>query len=178
MKNRKLAIVAFLLVAVLAIGVGYAALTDLLSVNGTLEAHSAAADIAFDEEIYFSNPVLTQGVEESSGSEYYDTVSIDDDPDIAYFTCDSLAEDTDVVIYTYTINNISEHDALVKVQTAEFTGVNPTAFNVTLNVPAEGVALDAGTTFDLVVTVSLATAAPISGSLQAGYALVLEASVN
>ena len=55
MKNRKTIIVAFLLVAALCIGIGYAALTDELSVKGVANVESAAAQSAFDVDVYFDS---------------------------------------------------------------------------------------------------------------------------
>ena len=55
MKNRKTIIVAFLLVAALCLGIGYAALTDELSVKGVANVESVAAQTAFDVDVYFDS---------------------------------------------------------------------------------------------------------------------------
>lgn len=52
MKNRRSMIVAFLLCACLIVGVGYAAIADQLTVNGTLE-YSPTAD-SLDQNVYFT----------------------------------------------------------------------------------------------------------------------------
>jgi hypothetical protein len=47
MKNRKIVVVAFLLVATMLLGVGYAALTDELTITGSLKTDTTAAMSAF-----------------------------------------------------------------------------------------------------------------------------------
>ncbi len=54
MKNRKIVIVAFLLVAMMLLGVGYAALTDTLTITGDIAAKTDIAQSEFDADIYFS----------------------------------------------------------------------------------------------------------------------------
>lgn len=51
MKKRKTALLGFLLTAMLGIGVGYAAVTDVLDVTGKVEITEQAAAKQFDEEV-------------------------------------------------------------------------------------------------------------------------------
>ena len=60
MKNRKSVIVAFLLVAVMLLGVGYAALTDVLDITGTADVNQSAAEESFNEDIFFSAAVANE----------------------------------------------------------------------------------------------------------------------
>ena len=53
MKNRRIAITAFLLCACLLIGVGYAGLVDDLIVNSTVSLTAAGASDEFSEDVYF-----------------------------------------------------------------------------------------------------------------------------
>ena len=57
MKNRKSIVVAFLLVAVMLLGVGYAALTDILDITGSADINQSAAEEAFNEDVYFTGAV-------------------------------------------------------------------------------------------------------------------------
>ncbi len=61
MKNRRIAIIAFVLVAVMAIGVGYAAVADTLTASGKVAANT---DAAFDSYIQWgtgdNKPTLTR----------------------------------------------------------------------------------------------------------------------
>ena len=54
MKNRKIVVAAFLLCAVMLLGVGYAALTDTLTINGQLKADNSKSEQDFDLDIYFA----------------------------------------------------------------------------------------------------------------------------
>ena len=58
MKNRRLVIGAFLMVAVLSLGVGFAALSDTLSVDGTAAYNPAAAADEFNADVYFVSPAV------------------------------------------------------------------------------------------------------------------------
>ena len=55
MKSRRIVIIALVLAASLTIGVGYAALTDALTVSGTGVISQTAANEQFDGEVYFTN---------------------------------------------------------------------------------------------------------------------------
>ena len=58
MKKRTL-IISVLLVAALALGIGYAALSDTLSINGTIKTDGAAMENTFDSLVYFTNATVT-----------------------------------------------------------------------------------------------------------------------
>lgn len=53
MKNRRIVIVAFLLTAVLCLGVGYANVSDSLLANGTVSVNEAAINEQFDADVKF-----------------------------------------------------------------------------------------------------------------------------
>ena len=55
MKNRRTIVIAFLLVAVLTIGVGFAALTDTLTASGSAGILKTGAQSEFEAKVYFSN---------------------------------------------------------------------------------------------------------------------------
>lgn len=61
MKNRRLVIGAFLMVAVLSLGVGFAALSDTLSVGGTAAYSPEAAADEFNADVYFVSPAVDTG---------------------------------------------------------------------------------------------------------------------
>ena len=50
MKNRRTTLIAFVLIAALCVGIGYAALTDTLTIGGTVSANANELDAA----VYFS----------------------------------------------------------------------------------------------------------------------------
>ena len=54
MKNRRITLAAFLLIAVLVMGIGFAAVTDNLEINGEASANTTEATKDFDADVYFS----------------------------------------------------------------------------------------------------------------------------
>ena len=83
MKNRKIVVVAFLLIAVLLLGVGYAALTDTLDITGSADVNVSDLEKEFEEDIYFSAAVANEGTP--------NTASINaDNNDKASFSAKSL----------------------------------------------------------------------------------------
>ena len=94
-----------MLVAALTLGIGYAAVTDVLDIQGTAEISTGAIEEAFNQDVYFSAAVAN---EPSSGS----TTSINtDNNDKASFTAKGFTQVGDVISFTYTIKNDSEHYA-------------------------------------------------------------------
>ena len=102
MKKRRSLIISFLLVAALALGIGYAALSDVLDIQGTAEISAGIAEEAFNQDVYFSK------AEPGTGA----TASINpDNNDKATFTATGFSQVGDKVTVTYTIKNDSEHYA-------------------------------------------------------------------
>lgn len=102
MKKRRTFIISLLLVAALALGIGYAALSDVLDIQGTAEISAGIAEEAFNQDVYFSAVVPGKGI----------TASINqDNNDKATFTATGFTQVGDIVSVTYTIKNDSEHYA-------------------------------------------------------------------
>ena len=105
MKNRKTVIVAFMLCAVMLLGVGYAALTDTLDINGSADVNVSALNAEFEEDVYFSAAVA---------NETGNTASINqDNNDKASFSAKTLKAKGDTVTFTFTITNKSAHDVVI-----------------------------------------------------------------
>lgn len=145
MKNRKLVVVAFLLVSVMLLGVGYAALTDVLTISGQGNFSTSAADNQFKEDVYFSAAVANV-----SG----DTATILSDNNRASFTCNSVALVGETATFTFTVTNESAHDAVITVKSISIRDLiadgedtdedNDYVFGVTTNI-GTGVDLPAAT---------------------------------
>ena len=58
MKRRTL-VISVLLIAALALGIGYAALSDTLNINGTIKSDGGAMSDTFDGLVYFTNASVT-----------------------------------------------------------------------------------------------------------------------
>lgn len=193
MKNRKLAIVAFLLVAVMAIGVGYAALTDYLRVNGDIEVHAANAGVVFDEKIYFStepSDITISGGKTEGDVALIDSASVTS-PDVATFKCNSLSSSASEVTFGYVIKNDSDYDAVVTVaatmqgsETVNPNNTNASVFDVSYAFvgynEGDTVEIAKGGSVQVQVTISLkdGVVAPTEGSITGTYILEMTATAQ
>ena len=156
MKNRKIVVVAFLLIAVLLLGVGYAALTDTLTIIGNAHIDVDTANKTFDEKVYFSASEATSST--GSGSTA-DTASFTADD--ATYTANKLAIKGEKSVFTFTITNDSNVDAVISVNTTKLSGdVNPSnsntqKFTVEYSYPQGTTIAKNGGTITVVVTVTL-----------------------
>ena len=145
MKNRKTVVVAFLLAAVMMLGVGYAALTDVLDITGSADVNQSAAEEAFNEDIHFTAAVA---------NEEGNTASINaDNNDKASFTANTLKGKGDKATFTYTIANAGDLDAEVTPRISSNT--NTTYFNVYSDWAGQPKTLKAGESVTYTVTIEL-----------------------
>ena len=123
MKNRK-SLIAVLLVAVMLLGIGYAALTDTLDITGSADVNQSAAEEAFNEDIYFSAAVA---------NETGNTASVNaDNNDKASFTAKTLKGKGDKVTFTFTIKNDGDVAATITPKlNATLGNTNPEYFSLT-----------------------------------------------
>ena len=102
MKNRRNIIIAFLLCATILVGVGYAALSDTLRIDGTAAVKHENANNAFDGCVKFDT-TITHGLDEA------DTIEYSADSDIANITVNSLTVEGSTAIFELKIiNNYQE----------------------------------------------------------------------
>lgn len=148
MKNRKIVVVAFLLIAMLLLGVGYAALTDVLDITGSADVNQSAAEEAYNEDIHFSAAVANQ-----AGN----TASVNaDNNDKASFTASTLKGKDDAVTFTFTIVNEGDIDAVVTPTLNAATGnTKPEYFEITSDWDGTSKTLAAGASITYTVTVKL-----------------------
>ena len=145
MKNRRKVIDAFLVIAVLCVGVGYAVVTDILDIQGVANVSATAAEKAFDEDIKFISAVANV-----TG----DTASVNaDNEDKATFTVNSLKGQGETATFTFTIENGNDIDALVTPKLASNT--NDTYFEVSSDWGGVAKTIAAGQTATYTVTVEL-----------------------
>ena len=164
MKNRKTVVVAFLLVAVMLLGVGYAALTDVLDINGSADVSQEAAQDAFDEDIYFSSAIVKEGYEADGKN----TASVaQSDPDQANFTADGLKGDGDKAIFIFTIKNDNDVPAVVQPSFAADGNSNPEYFNVSSDWNGQSKTIPAKSELTYTLTVELRKT-PTSDSITHG----------
>ena len=147
MKKRRTLIISMLLIAALCLGIGYAALTDTLDINGTVDVNQSAAEEAFDIEVYFSNAKANQDGNSAS--------IVIDDPDMASFTITSLKGQDDYATFTFTIFNASDVDATVTPTLAADGNSNPEYFSIVSDWNAQPKVIKAGESMEYTVTVTL-----------------------
>ena len=156
MKNRKIVVVAFLLVAVLLLGVGYAALTDTLTIIGNAHVDFDATNKDFDGKIYFSAAEATSSTGTGSTADVASFTADD-----ATYTANKLAVKDEQSVFTFTIKNASDVDVVVSVNDTKLSGVanpsnsNSSKFTVDYEYPNGTTVAKNGGTITVVVTVTL-----------------------
>lgn len=137
MKNRRIAIFAFLLVASLVMGIAYAALTDNLFIKGEATLATTAAQTTFDGDVYFSNAAV---LSTTGTSGVADTATIGaTDNDSATFAIKSLGNKGESVTFAFTITNESpEFDAEISLDATFPSTTDATNFSITYSIE-EGV---------------------------------------
>lgn len=175
MKNKKKVVVAFLLVAVMLLGVGYAALTDTLTIIGNAHIDLDVANSTFDEKVYFSNAVATSSTGTGATADVASYTADD-----ATFTANKLATVGQISVFTFTITNDSNVDALISVAATKLSGaVNPSnsntdKFTVAYSYPDGMTIAKNGGTIDVVVTVTVKE--PVTSATSATFGIELTAT--
>ena len=126
MKNRKTVVVAFLLVAALLLGVGYAELTDTLHIAGTAGADTSVAASEFNQDVHFGQM--------AAGDYNFEKVDVSitsdgdgDTNDKAVIVAEKFTVANEQQKITLTIVNTStEFDAQVTISTSVNVPVTPT----------------------------------------------------
>lgn len=175
MKNRKFVVVAFLLVAVMLLGVGYAALTDTLTIIGNAHIDIDTANKTFDEKVYFSDaqPTSTTGTGAAA-----DIANCEGDD--ATFTANKLATVGQQSVFTFTIKNDSNVDAVISVGDKKLSGdANPSnsnadKFKVEYSYPQGMNITKGGGTITVVVTVTVKE--PVTAATSATFGIELTAT--
>ena len=127
------------------LGIGYAALTDVLDITGSADVNQSAAEEAFNEDIYFSA---------AQANETGNTASVNaDNNDKASFTANTLKGAGDKATFTFTIVNDGDLDATVTPSISSNT--NPTYFDIYSDWNGQPTTLVAGGSVTYTVTMEL-----------------------
>lgn len=175
MKNRKFALVVFMLIAALTLGIGYAALTDTLTIIGNAHIDIDKANATFDEKVYFSDAKATTSTGTGTTA---DTASCSTDD--ATFTANKLASVGEKSVFTFTIKNDSNVDALISVNSTKLSGVenpsnsNTDKFTVEYTYPDGMTIAKSGGTITVVVTVTVKE--PVTSATSATFGIELTAT--
>lgn len=166
MQNRKKILVAFLLVAVMIIGVGYAAFTDTLTIIGNAVIDIKKAEETYEENVYFSAAEFIDAESTGTGDKSKDTIGGVDSDD-ASFAIHSLAIVGEKRVMKFTITNDSNVDVKISIPATKLSGdnnpsnSNEDAFSIeyAYSNPDMTIAKQGGT---LVITVTITVAEPIT----------------
>lgn len=175
MKNRKIVVVAFLLIAVLLLGVGYAALTDTLTIIGNAHIDLDTANLTFDEKVYFSASEATSSTGTGTVADVASHTADD-----ATFTANKLATVGQVSVFTFTIKNDSNVDAVISVNSTKLSGAanpsnsNEQKFTVSYSYPDGMTIAKNGGTITVVVTVTVKE--PVTSATSATFGIELTAT--
>lgn len=138
MRNRKNVIVAFVLVAVMLMAVGFAALTDNLIIAGEANANTSSAQSKWEEDIYFSSAKVLDGRDGTEDLTTGTSGTLDEasvgtsNNDHANYKVKSLAVKGEKAVFEFTIQNDHEdYDAKVTIDTGYPTSTNEDYFTVT-----------------------------------------------
>lgn len=175
MKNRRAIIVIFMLCACLLVGVGYAALTDVLDITGSGTVTRANALNSFMEDVYFSN------VSTSADGGYTASINADNN-NKASFTVNTLAGQDDSETISFTITNESDLDAEVTIRSSSnsndaFFGVTYSIGGVALST-TDGIELSAGGSVVVDVTVTLLQTPNLSEGEVETFSTTIELNVT
>ena len=133
MKNRRNTIIAFMLVAVLAMSVGFAAYSTTLAIHGTTSVSAEALE--FTEDVQFTSA--------ASSNEAFGTATIGDGQ-TATFNVSGMTQYNDRVQFTYTITNNSDYDVNIEISTHP-TPATASKCTVTTALSANTIAKQGGT---------------------------------
>ena len=170
MKNRKIIVTAFLLIACMVIGVGYAAVTDYFTINGQATISDQGATDAFNEDVRFAG-VVVDGTPQSdvlAGANLGYTASCNVPLDQASFHINSFKGQGDTHTVIFRVQNYGDIDSTLKLDPGfTATNGNDQVFSVTYNYkangtgaeatafPTEGVTIAQNEFVDIYVTVSV-----------------------
>ena len=157
MRNRRTVVLVFLLVAVLAIGVGYAAIQDALDIQGTVEMQATTAEKALDKDVYFTRVIDKGDDPESDVKTKGFTANINtNNNDKAQFSVYGHTEVGQVIEITYEVTNTGENANQTAVVTTNITTNSQSEyFNVTTSWDNEVVTLAPEATETITVYIEL-----------------------
>ncbi len=173
MKNKRIAICVFMLLAALTMGIGYAAFTDTLTIIGNAHIDMAQAEANYDAKIYFSDAKAKSSTGTGSTD---DVVSYSGDD--ATFTANKLATLGESSVFTFTITNDSNVDVIISVADKKLSGAenpsnsNAEKFDVDYEYSIQNMTVSAGGgTIDVTVTVTVKEAITTATSATFGIEL-------
>ena len=161
MRNRKTIVVAFLLVAAMLLGVGYAALTDTLTMDGRVTIDMNQAGVNFDAKVYWKDARIVS----STNTSEKDSITLTSADDIN-FNLHSLATKGDVVNMVATIQNDSNVPVKINMNTPT-TGEDADKFRCTYTSSIESWVIPSGESMTITVVVTVVQ--PVTSAATASF---------
>jgi hypothetical protein len=153
MKKRRTLVISLLLIAALALGIGYAGVSTTLKITGTASSAQQAIDVVFTEGIKKETSSVNDDVKANilaTSDAAFTSETIEVKPVVK-----GLTYKDDSITFTYTITNKNDYDVTLAKPTITYAA--NTVLNVTTNFAGDTMTLAAGAKYKLDVTVSLAT---------------------
>ena len=180
MRNRKNVIVAFVLVAVMLMAVGYATLTDTLTIIGNITTDKTGAENNFAEKIYFSAAEKVDAQSNSTGTANPDSCGFSGND--ATYAVHSIAVKDEYVTFKFTITNDTNVPVYIQVNPTKTGGSanpsnsNATFFKVDYTYENDDRVIASGSTMDVYVKVT--AIAPITEVKTATMGIELVATTD
>jgi hypothetical protein len=114
MKKRRTLVISVLLIAALALGIGYAALSDTLTLDGKVELSGADMGTTFDGLVYFTNASITNTPAVHITADVQATYG----GDTASYEIHGMNKVNDQVDMKFVIHNAYEHPVWIEIDTA------------------------------------------------------------
>lgn len=178
MKNRRNIIVAFLLCAVMLLGIGYAALTDVLDITGTADITMDVLEKELNTKVYFKSATAVN----PTVGDLTNTASVNsDNNDKASFTANTLKNKDDIAVFTFVIKNEYEVDVVVTPTLhASLGNTKPEYFDISSDWDGQPKTIAAGAEQSYTVTIKLikSPTETISGSFSIELTAVADNSAT
>ncbi|MBO7196349.1 MAG: hypothetical protein J6V80_03350 [Clostridia bacterium] len=174
MRNRKAVVVAFLITVMLLLSVGFAAVSDVLTIIGNAHIDMGTVENTFDEAVKFTAAEATSTTGTGSQADVASYTADD-----ATFTANKLAIVGEQSVFTFTITNESNVDVAITVAANKLSGAanpsnsNTDKFTVSYAYP-QGQTIESGESITVVVTVSVKE--PVTTATSATFGIELTAT--
>ena len=129
MKQRRLTIASFLILAITILSVGFAALADNLLFDGSANVNTDAAQAAFDAKVYFKE-INAVSSKDTANIIENETVSSEDKDTVQFHIASLGVKGDTAVIYATIANESVRFDANIKLDNITKGGTNPSLFDV------------------------------------------------
>lgn len=176
MKSRKIVIAAFILLAALALGIGYAQLSTTLVLQGNATVDLEAAEENFNNKIYFAEPTVVESqCTGTGGSDTKKDAFTLTTSDHASFVVQTLAVKDEKSVFTVKIKNDSNVAAKVEVNSTKLSGAanntnsNPDYFDVEYAYDKADMIIPKGG--EMLVTITVTIKQPVTSAMSGTFDL-------